>query len=57
MPYQKELKAIRLLQDRSEKIDACHHDMAVDLVTLRNELTILAGNSVNATPDVLTRAH
>ena len=53
MPYQKELKAIRLLQDRSEKIDACHHDMAVDLVTLRNELTILAGNSVNATPDVL----
>ena len=53
MPHQKELKAIRLLQDRSEKIDACHHDMAADLVTLRTELTMLAGSSVNGTPDVL----
>ena len=41
MPYQKELKAIRLLQDRSGKIEGKHHDIAADLVTLREDLTIL----------------
>lgn len=40
MPYQKELKAIRLLQNLSGKIECSHHGMAADLITLRGELTI-----------------
>lgn len=53
MPYQKELKAIRLLQNLSGEIECSHHDMAADLVTLREELTKLSGGSLNGAPGVL----
>ena len=53
MPYQKELKAVRLLQERSEMIEGKHHDIAGDLVTLREDLAILTGASLDGTPDAL----
>ena len=53
MPYQKEFKAIRLLQDRTLKIEDSHHDMAADLVILRQDLAVLTGNAKNITPDAL----
>lgn len=51
LPYQNEIKAIRLLQDRGEEISRTHTTIGSELDEIRQQLALLGGDAVVDSPE------